>query len=331
MQAALYSLPSMQFLESLLDEMDSRNTSAGCKLAEPPLYLPVDSFDLPGLDAPGAAISDLAQLGLPPLPRRVHSASAAVGNTLGASHKQNIPVTKMHPGSYLAPTAGSAAPSPQKGAQVPHRMGPAAVAREAASALEELYGFEDPEVTFQTSKSGRMRKVTSFTGAKRKLKDMTTQVSAPAALAGEAASQHYIQESGMTSYDNQGEDEVTNDARKTLLKSKFLLICCVGGKSVCVFFLPNFFVFSSPLFAAKKTKRTVCVNCGSHQTPQWRCGPLGPRTLCNACGVRYKKGLPLNCWPLREGMVLPPGAEIPSSVQVPAGLNIVTQPLYDAY
>lgn len=58
----------------------------------------------------------------------------------------------------------------------------------------------------------------------------------------------------------------------------------------------------------KGGKRTTCLNCGCHQTPQWRCGPLGPRTLCNACGVRYKKGLPLNCWPIREGMVLPPGA-----------------------
>lgn len=50
----------------------------------------------------------------------------------------------------------------------------------------------------------------------------------------------------------------------------------------------------------------MCLNCGCTQTPQWRCGPLGPRTLCNACGVRYKKDLPLNCWPIRDGMVLPP-------------------------
>lgn len=47
----------------------------------------------------------------------------------------------------------------------------------------------------------------------------------------------------------------------------------------------------------KRSRRTTCVNCGAHQTPQWRCGPYGPRTLCNACGVRYKKGLPLQCWP----------------------------------
>ncbi|KAG2501314.1 hypothetical protein HYH03_001108 [Edaphochlamys debaryana] len=37
----------------------------------------------------------------------------------------------------------------------------------------------------------------------------------------------------------------------------------------------------------------TCRNCGAKETPQWRCGPEGPRTLCNACGVRFKKGLPL--------------------------------------
>ncbi|KAE8699710.1 GATA transcription factor 4 [Hibiscus syriacus] len=33
-----------------------------------------------------------------------------------------------------------------------------------------------------------------------------------------------------------------------------------------------------------------CTHCGSEKTPQWRTGPLGPKTLCNACGVRYKSG-----------------------------------------
>ncbi|CAK7323182.1 unnamed protein product [Dovyalis caffra] len=31
-----------------------------------------------------------------------------------------------------------------------------------------------------------------------------------------------------------------------------------------------------------------CTYCGMDSTPQWRMGPLGPKTLCNACGVRYK-------------------------------------------
>lgn len=78
--------------------------------------------------------------------------------------------------------------------------------------------------------------------------------------------------------------------------------------------------------ADRKGKTVVCLNCGSRETPQWRCGPLGPRTLCNACGVRYKKGLPLSCWPLRNGMILPPGAELPPNVIVPEGMTIVTQP-----
>ncbi|CAH9075915.1 unnamed protein product [Cuscuta europaea] len=33
-----------------------------------------------------------------------------------------------------------------------------------------------------------------------------------------------------------------------------------------------------------------CLHCASDKTPQWRTGPLGPKTLCNACGVRYKSG-----------------------------------------
>ncbi|XP_042504529.1 GATA transcription factor 4-like [Macadamia integrifolia] len=33
-----------------------------------------------------------------------------------------------------------------------------------------------------------------------------------------------------------------------------------------------------------------CMHCSSEKTPQWRTGPLGPKTLCNACGVRYKSG-----------------------------------------
>ncbi|XP_074307069.1 GATA transcription factor 1-like [Silene latifolia] len=33
-----------------------------------------------------------------------------------------------------------------------------------------------------------------------------------------------------------------------------------------------------------------CLHCGSEKTPQWRAGPSGPKTLCNACGVRYKSG-----------------------------------------
>ncbi|KGN48889.1 GATA transcription factor 7 [Cucumis sativus] len=33
-----------------------------------------------------------------------------------------------------------------------------------------------------------------------------------------------------------------------------------------------------------------CSHCGVQKTPQWRAGPLGAKSLCNACGVRFKSG-----------------------------------------
>ncbi|KAJ4848075.1 hypothetical protein Tsubulata_015470 [Turnera subulata] len=44
--------------------------------------------------------------------------------------------------------------------------------------------------------------------------------------------------------------------------------------------------------AAAKVVKTgrKCLHCGSEKTPQWRAGPEGPKTLCNACGVRFKSG-----------------------------------------
>ncbi|GMI66616.1 GATA transcription factor 16 [Hibiscus trionum] len=32
-----------------------------------------------------------------------------------------------------------------------------------------------------------------------------------------------------------------------------------------------------------------CVDCNTTRTPLWRGGPAGPRSLCNACGIRYRK------------------------------------------
>lgn len=46
-----------------------------------------------------------------------------------------------------------------------------------------------------------------------------------------------------------------------------------------------------PTAPVRRTGKLVsgrtCVECGATQTPQWREGPAGPKTLCNACGVRY--------------------------------------------
>ncbi|GER39477.1 GATA transcription factor [Striga asiatica] len=41
---------------------------------------------------------------------------------------------------------------------------------------------------------------------------------------------------------------------------------------------------------AEKLGVKKCMHCEVTKTPQWREGPLGPKTLCNACGVRYRSG-----------------------------------------
>nr|XP_043607557.1 GATA transcription factor 16 [Erigeron canadensis] len=33
----------------------------------------------------------------------------------------------------------------------------------------------------------------------------------------------------------------------------------------------------------------TCVDCGTTKSPLWRGGPAGPKTLCNACGIRSRK------------------------------------------
>ncbi|KAJ1687396.1 hypothetical protein LUZ63_018786 [Rhynchospora breviuscula] len=41
---------------------------------------------------------------------------------------------------------------------------------------------------------------------------------------------------------------------------------------------------------AKQTADKMCMHCQTKKTPQWRMGPEGAKTLCNACGVRYRLG-----------------------------------------
>ncbi|KAK3166638.1 hypothetical protein QOZ80_1AG0048400 [Eleusine coracana subsp. coracana] len=33
----------------------------------------------------------------------------------------------------------------------------------------------------------------------------------------------------------------------------------------------------------------ACADCHTTKTPLWRGGPEGPKSLCNACGIRYRK------------------------------------------
>ncbi|RWW60975.1 hypothetical protein BHE74_00031983 [Ensete ventricosum] len=47
---------------------------------------------------------------------------------------------------------------------------------------------------------------------------------------------------------------------------------------------------TSAAVAASPWEGRRCLHCQADKTPQWRAGPMGPKTLCNACGVRYKSG-----------------------------------------
>ena len=48
----------------------------------------------------------------------------------------------------------------------------------------------------------------------------------------------------------------------------------------------------------KRTRSRItgrkCAHCGSQKTSEWRMGPEGRGTLCNACGLRYRKKLKAN-------------------------------------
>ncbi|XP_057792239.1 GATA transcription factor 16-like [Salvia miltiorrhiza] len=38
--------------------------------------------------------------------------------------------------------------------------------------------------------------------------------------------------------------------------------------------------------------KKCCSDCRTTKTPLWRSGPSGPKSLCNACGIRYRKKRP---------------------------------------
>lgn len=39
----------------------------------------------------------------------------------------------------------------------------------------------------------------------------------------------------------------------------------------------------------KNDRNRVCTSCGTSNSPEWRKGPSGIKTLCNACGLRYSR------------------------------------------
>lgn len=70
----------------------------------------------------------------------------------------------------------------------------------------------------------------------------------------------------------------------------------------------------------KAAEEYVCNDCGTLDSPEWRKGPGGPKTLCNACGLRWAKKEKKKNEPDD-----PPGDEVNANIQaniegsVPAG------------
>ncbi|TFK42470.1 hypothetical protein BDQ12DRAFT_719341 [Crucibulum laeve] len=62
---------------------------------------------------------------------------------------------------------------------------------------------------------------------------------------------------------------------------------------------------------AHAVEQYVCVTCGRTDSPEWRKGPLGPKTLCNACGLRWAKQMRKTDDPAEGGAAA--AAENPSS------------------
>lgn len=44
---------------------------------------------------------------------------------------------------------------------------------------------------------------------------------------------------------------------------------------------------TSPVTSQSNAK--TCADCGTTKTPLWRGGPAGPKSLCNACGIKSRK------------------------------------------
>uniref|UniRef100_A0A7S4MS95 GATA-type domain-containing protein n=1 Tax=Vannella robusta TaxID=1487602 RepID=A0A7S4MS95_9EUKA len=61
-----------------------------------------------------------------------------------------------------------------------------------------------------------------------------------------------------------------------------------------------------------------CTECNKTETPMWRVGPSGYKTLCNACGIRWRR---LN------GETTPENATTPSPIAISQPRNIFAKPI----
>jgi len=73
----------------------------------------------------------------------------------------------------------------------------------------------------------------------------------------------------------------------------------------------------------------ACTQCGTTRTPQWREGPAGAKTLCNACGVKLvrKKRSMLEAERRAAGLAPPPkGTPLRFLLVAPAAADLAGSP-----
>lgn len=61
---------------------------------------------------------------------------------------------------------------------------------------------------------------------------------------------------------------------------------------------------SKPVKKRRNTEHLYCRHCGTTETPEWRRGPDGRKSLCNACGLYFSKMIK------RETLVVPQGRRV---------------------
>ncbi|KNE54786.1 hypothetical protein AMAG_00740 [Allomyces macrogynus ATCC 38327] len=59
-----------------------------------------------------------------------------------------------------------------------------------------------------------------------------------------------------------------------------------------------------PVARSSDLPERACIDCGTTQSPEWRKGPTGAKTLCNACGLRFAKRKKMEM----EPAPVPPGS-----------------------
>lgn len=81
---------------------------------------------------------------------------------------------------------------------------------------------------------------------------------------------------------------------------------------------PLLFVRETPQFKRVRVNklRGPCKHCGLKESPEWRKGPSGEKTLCNACGIHFQK------WSALPKLV-------PTAPPAPSALPTAVAPTHD--